>query len=93
MLFMRPLDDIWAFFSKFNSTQLAALTPEHEPSGARAGWYNRFARHPFYPPLGMIKYNCNFILPSLVSFFFFGGGDFFVRGFVFNLLNLELSLK
>ncbi len=53
VLFMRPLDDIWEYFSLFNSTQLAALSPEHEPKGSRAGWYNRFARHPFYGELGL----------------------------------------
>ncbi|CAH1786741.1 unnamed protein product [Owenia fusiformis] len=51
ILFMRPLDDIWAFFGKFNSSQIAALAPESED--AATGWYNRFARHPFYGKLGV----------------------------------------
>ena len=55
ILFLRPLEDIWQFFDKFNSTQLAGVSPEHEPAGASAGWYNRFARHPYYGPLGMKK--------------------------------------
>ena len=55
ILFLRPLEDIWEFFNKFNSTQLAGVSPEHEPAGASAGWYNRFARHPYYGPLGMKK--------------------------------------
>lgn len=50
ILFLRPLDDLWAFFGKFNATQIVALSPEHEE--AWMGWYNRFARHPYYPPLG-----------------------------------------
>lgn len=35
-----------------NSTQIAALTPEHEDF--TTGWYNRFAKHPFYGPHGNI---------------------------------------
>ncbi len=53
VLFPRPLDDVWRFFKKFNSTQLAALAPEHEESFKNGGWYNRFARHPYYPPKGI----------------------------------------
>lgn len=51
ILFMRPIDDLWDFFKEFNSSQLSALAPEHED--AAAGWYNRFAMHPYYGPLGM----------------------------------------
>ncbi|KAJ8299065.1 hypothetical protein KUTeg_023125 [Tegillarca granosa] len=51
MLFLRPLEDLWSFFSLFNSTQLAALAPEHEDTAT--GWYNRFARHPYYGLLGV----------------------------------------
>lgn len=36
-----------------NSSQLAALAPEHEDPNV--GWYNRFARHPFYGKLGEIE--------------------------------------
>jgi UDP-xylose:glucoside alpha-1,3-xylosyltransferase len=42
ILFLRGLEEIWRFFEDFNSTQLAALAPEHED--AAIGWYNRFAR-------------------------------------------------
>ncbi|XP_046380185.2 glucoside xylosyltransferase 1-like [Haliotis rufescens] len=51
ILFLSPLEGIWSFFQLFNSTQLAALAPEHED--AAAGWYNRFARHPYYGELGL----------------------------------------
>ncbi|KAK7478596.1 hypothetical protein BaRGS_00030128 [Batillaria attramentaria] len=51
VLFVSPLDYLWKFFSEFNATQLAALAPEHEEP--TAGWYNRFARHPYYGPLGV----------------------------------------
>ena len=50
ILFMRPIENVWQFFKRFNSTQIAALTPEHE--SPNAGWYNRFARHPYYGKLG-----------------------------------------
>ncbi|XP_013379837.1 glucoside xylosyltransferase 1 [Lingula anatina] len=51
ILFMRPFDDIWSFFKEFNSSHIAALAPEHMDGAA--GWYNRFAMHPYYGPLGM----------------------------------------
>ncbi len=51
ILFMRPLEKIWHFFKEFNSTQLAAMTPEHEI--ANIGWYNRFGRHPYYGLTGL----------------------------------------
>ncbi|XP_057693610.1 glucoside xylosyltransferase 1-like isoform X2 [Corythoichthys intestinalis] len=51
ILFLRPVEDIWAFFSKFNASQLAAMAPEHEEP--RIGWYNRFARHPYYGSTGV----------------------------------------
>ncbi|XP_068155871.1 glucoside xylosyltransferase 2 [Drosophila tropicalis] len=51
VLFLSPISDLWTFFKKFNETQMAALTPEHESENI--GWYNRFARHPFYGKLGV----------------------------------------
>uniref|UniRef100_A0A3P8N7F9 Glucoside xylosyltransferase 1 n=1 Tax=Astatotilapia calliptera TaxID=8154 RepID=A0A3P8N7F9_ASTCA len=36
---------------EFNSRQLAAMAPEHEEP--RIGWYNRFARHPYYGKTGI----------------------------------------
>nr|XP_042120530.1 glucoside xylosyltransferase 1 isoform X2 [Peromyscus maniculatus bairdii] len=39
------------FLPKFNSTQIAAMAPEHEEP--RIGWYNRFARHPYYGKTGV----------------------------------------
>ncbi|CAI5785460.1 glucoside xylosyltransferase 1 isoform X2 [Podarcis lilfordi] len=51
ILFLRPVDDIWSFLKKFNSTQIAAMAPEHEEP--RIGWYNRFARHPYYGKTGV----------------------------------------
>ncbi|KAL8221358.1 UNVERIFIED_CONTAM: hypothetical protein K2H54_066480 [Gekko kuhli] len=51
ILFLRPVDDIWYFLKKFNSSQIAAMAPEHEEP--RIGWYNRFARHPYYGKTGI----------------------------------------
>ncbi|KAG7240726.1 hypothetical protein INR49_026615, partial [Caranx melampygus] len=30
ILFLQPVDQLWAFLSRFNSSQLAAMAPEHE---------------------------------------------------------------
>ncbi|XP_068611272.1 glucoside xylosyltransferase 1-like [Brachionichthys hirsutus] len=51
ILFLRPVDHLWTFFSTFNSSQLAAMAPEHEEP--RIAWYSRFARHPFYGRTGI----------------------------------------
>nr|XP_012642866.2 glucoside xylosyltransferase 2 [Microcebus murinus] len=51
VLFLRPVDDIWKLLRQFNSTQLAAMAPEHEIP--KIGWYSRFARHPFYGAAGV----------------------------------------
>ncbi|XP_042307640.1 glucoside xylosyltransferase 2 isoform X2 [Sceloporus undulatus] len=51
VLFLRPIDDIWRFLTAFNSTQLAAMAPEHEIP--KIGWYSRFARHPYYGTTGV----------------------------------------
>uniref|UniRef100_A0A8D2Q996 UDP-D-xylose:beta-D-glucoside alpha-1,3-D-xylosyltransferase n=3 Tax=Varanus komodoensis TaxID=61221 RepID=A0A8D2Q996_VARKO len=51
VLFLRPIDDIWNFLRAFNSTQLAAMAPEHEIP--KIGWYSRFARHPYYGTTGV----------------------------------------
>lgn len=51
IIFLQPVEDIWALLSHFNSSQLAAMAPEHEEP--RIGWYNRFARHPYYGKTGI----------------------------------------
>ncbi|XP_076236342.1 glucoside xylosyltransferase 1 shams [Calliopsis andreniformis] len=50
-LFLAPPENIWDEFKKMNSIQLAALSPEHEDPNT--GWYNRFAKHPYYGKLGV----------------------------------------
>lgn len=51
IIFLQPVEDMWALLSQFNSRQLAAMAPEHEEP--RIGWYNRFARHPYYGKTGI----------------------------------------
>ncbi|XP_046742097.1 glucoside xylosyltransferase 1 isoform X2 [Diprion similis] len=50
-LFLAPPEVIWDEFKKMNSSQLAGLSPEHEDPNT--GWYNRFAKHPYYGKLGV----------------------------------------
>ncbi|XP_039988459.1 glucoside xylosyltransferase 1-like isoform X3 [Xiphias gladius] len=51
ILFLQSVEDIWTLLSQFNSSHLAAMAPEHEEP--RIGWYNRFARHPYYGKTGI----------------------------------------
>lgn len=51
IVFLSPTENIWSYFNRFNASQIAGLSPEHEDT--QIGWYNRFARHPFYGPLGV----------------------------------------
>ncbi|XP_061922543.1 glucoside xylosyltransferase 1 isoform X2 [Entelurus aequoreus] len=51
ILFLQPVDRLWAFLSQFDALQLAAMAPEHEEP--RIAWYNRFARHPYYGKTGI----------------------------------------
>lgn len=51
-VFLTSPEKIWAHFANMTSTQMAAVTPEHEDYST--GWYNRFARHPYYGNLGEI---------------------------------------
>ncbi|XP_018333778.1 glucoside xylosyltransferase 1 isoform X2 [Agrilus planipennis] len=58
-LFLTPPEKIWEHFYKMNSSQMAALAPEHEDPNV--GWYNRFARHPYYGKLDkLFIYPCRF---------------------------------
>lgn len=51
---MDAVEGLWSYFYSMNSSHIAALCPENEDFST--GWYNRFARHPFYEPLGKAKY-------------------------------------
>ncbi|XP_071442741.1 glucoside xylosyltransferase 1-like [Hetaerina americana] len=72
-LFLAPLEEIWEHFSKMNSSQMAALTPEHEDHAT--GWYNRFARHPYYGPLGV---NSGVMLMNLTRMRHFSWNEYVV---------------
>ncbi|KAJ8050720.1 Glucoside xylosyltransferase 2 [Holothuria leucospilota] len=50
-LFINPVEDIWQYLTRFNSTQFAGLSPAHE--NPADGWYNRNARQPYYGKLGL----------------------------------------
>lgn len=50
-LFISPVENVWRYFHKFNTSQVAALTPEHEDPNV--GWYNRFSKHPYFGKLGV----------------------------------------
>lgn len=50
-LFLYPPSEIWSLFKSFNASQLTGLVEEHEDKNV--GWYNRFARHPFYGEMGI----------------------------------------
>ncbi|XP_048582627.1 glucoside xylosyltransferase 1 isoform X2 [Nematostella vectensis] len=66
-LFLSPVQWLWDQFSNFNSSQLASMTPEGEVSAT--GWYNRFARHPYYGKLGL---NSGVMLMNLTRMRSFG---------------------
>ena len=51
ILFLSPIGAIWQHFNNFTASQSTGLAPEHEDTAT--GWYNRFARHPYYEPLGV----------------------------------------
>lgn len=53
-LFLGPPDELWSFFSKFNSSQMSAMSLEHE--NPNLSWYPRFAKHPYYRELGMFAF-------------------------------------
>lgn len=50
-IFLSPVRELWDMFHNFNSSQFAGMAPEHQDKNA--GWYNRFARHPYYGDLGV----------------------------------------
>ena len=73
IIFLQPVEEIWALLSLFNSSQLAAMAPEHEEP--RIGWYNRFARHPYYGKTGInsgvMLMNLTRLREKLFKVFFF----------------------
>ncbi|KAM3870179.1 glucoside xylosyltransferase 1 [Diretmus argenteus] len=63
IIFLQPMEEIWAFLSQFNSSHLAAMAPEHEEP--RIAWYTRFARHPYYGKTGI---NSGVMLMNMTRF-------------------------
>ena len=51
VLFITPVELLWDLFTKFNSSQVVSMTPEHEAK--EIGWYNRYGRHPYYGRTGL----------------------------------------
>ncbi|ESO85785.1 hypothetical protein LOTGIDRAFT_130505 [Lottia gigantea] len=60
VLFISSIDQLYHHFTLFNSTQLAGFTLESEDLAT--GWYNRFARHPYY---GVVGVNSGVMLMNL----------------------------
>jgi len=50
-LFLTTPLKVWEHFDLMDDSQMAAVAPEHEDHAT--GWYNRFARHPYYGELGV----------------------------------------
>ena len=50
-LFFAPPKDLWVWFDNMSSSHLVAMVPDAEEWAS--GWYNRFARHPFFGELGV----------------------------------------
>ncbi|CAL1537170.1 unnamed protein product [Lymnaea stagnalis] len=50
-LFLQSLSDLWQHFKRMNRSQLVGVVSEAEDG--TAGWYNRFANHPYYGEFGV----------------------------------------
>lgn len=61
-LFLKPVDDLWSEFTKFNDSQISAMAAEDD--NPNVSWYPRFAKHPFYGKYG--KLQMKIIINSLV---------------------------
>ncbi|KAK7103400.1 glucoside xylosyltransferase 2-like isoform X1 [Littorina saxatilis] len=57
---LSPLDKMWNYFSRFNSTQMLALVPEHEDP--TVSWYHQSSKIPYFGPFGL---NSGVILMNL----------------------------
>ncbi|RZF32027.1 hypothetical protein LSTR_LSTR007105 [Laodelphax striatellus] len=84
VIFLAPLSKLWAHFDKMNSTQMAALSSEHEDPSI--GWYNRFARHPYYGKTGV---NSGVMLMHLAKMRSFGWSSYLQP--IYNEFKLKLT--
>ncbi|XP_042232535.1 glucoside xylosyltransferase 1-like [Homarus americanus] len=73
VVFLAPLEELWSHFYKMNSSHMAAMAPEHEDLAT--GWYNRFAKHPYYGKLGV---NSGVMLMNLTRLRKFGWEEYVV---------------
>lgn len=73
VMFLAPLEELWKHFSAMNASHMAAMAPEHEDLAT--GWYNRFAKHPYYGRLGV---NSGVMLMNLTRLRKFGWEEYVV---------------
>uniref|UniRef100_A0A2P2I8W3 UDP-D-xylose:beta-D-glucoside alpha-1,3-D-xylosyltransferase n=2 Tax=Hirondellea gigas TaxID=1518452 RepID=A0A2P2I8W3_9CRUS len=73
VLFLSPVEGLWRHLRAMNSSQLAAVAPEHQDLAT--GWYNRFAKHPYYGKLGI---NSGVMLMNLSRMREFGWSEYIV---------------
>lgn len=60
-IFLGPPEELWGMFSKFNASQMSAMSLEDD--NPNVSWYPRFAKHPFYGKYGMkVLSNNNYFL-------------------------------
>ncbi|KAJ8723890.1 hypothetical protein PYW07_007870 [Mythimna separata] len=70
-LFLGPVEELWQFFSQFNSSQISAMSLEDD--NPNVSWYPRFAKHPFYGKYGL---NSGVMLMNLTRMRSFGWVDY-----------------
>ncbi|CAG9789339.1 unnamed protein product [Diatraea saccharalis] len=70
-LFLGPVDELWSFFLKFNSSHISAMALEDD--NPNVSWYPRFAKHPFYGKYGL---NSGVMLMNLTRMRDFGWVDY-----------------
>ncbi|XP_021186385.3 glucoside xylosyltransferase 1 [Helicoverpa armigera] len=70
-LFLGPVEELWHFFTQFNTTQISAMSLEDE--NPNVSWYPRFAKHPFYGKYGL---NSGVMLMNLTRMREFGWVDY-----------------
>ncbi|XP_069156732.1 glucoside xylosyltransferase 1-like [Procambarus clarkii] len=73
VVFLAPLEELWGHFYSMNSSHMAAMAPEHEDLAT--GWYNRFAKHPYFGRLGV---NSGVMLMNLTRLRKFGWEEYVV---------------
>ncbi|XP_075982491.1 glucoside xylosyltransferase 1 shams [Anticarsia gemmatalis] len=70
-LFLGPVQELWQFFSQFNTSHISAMSLEDD--NPNVSWYPRFAKHPFYGKYGL---NSGVMLMNLTRMRTFGWVDY-----------------